>query len=571
MSSADSLQQEAVAWIEQDPDPETRDELTDLVRRAKTDEDARAELTDRFAGQLKFGTAGLRAELGAGPNRMNRVVVAHTSLGFASFLLGRAGQQGREPQPSVVIGFDARKNSDVFARDAAQIFQAAGVRAVLLPGPVPTPVTAFAVRHYGVSAGVMVTASHNPPRDNGYKVYLGDADAGSQIIPPVDAEIAEAIADAASIPYAEIARSQAFAQADQTVVAAYIAQTAAQVRSTTGNSAETKNDLRIAYTAMHGVGSQIAQQVYAAAGLPDVTVVPEQDVPDGDFPTVTFPNPEEPGALDLAFRTATGIDAELVIAHDPDADRLAVALPGEAGYTALTGNQLGLVLGWRMAERAQSEGKTGALACTIVSSPAVGEVAKHFGFDYRETLSGFKWVSRVPGLIFGFEEALGYLVHPDVVHDKDGISASAEIIALSCELKHEGKTLWDLLDEISATCGSFASGQVTVRLESRQLVEELSERLRQHPPAQLGGVRVTTVTDLREPGNAEVPANVLRFDLEDGSRLMIRPSGTEPKLKLYLDSHASSGGGATEQKAAAEAALERLTHATHAYLSEHGV
>lgn len=299
--------------------------------------------------------------------------------------------------------------------------------------------------------------------------------------------------------------------------------------------------------------------------------VPEQQHPDGSFPTVAFPNPEEPGALDLAYRTAEACNAALIIAHDPDADRLAIALPHSTGYRALTGNQLGLLLGWRMAERfvAHHDPASGTLACTIVSSPALAAVAKHYGLGYRETLSGFKWVSRVPGLVFGFEEALGYLVHPQVVSDKDGISASAEVLAWAAELAAEGRTLWDALDDAYTRFGYFASDQVVVRLASAAAVAPLAERIRANPPQELGGIAVDTITDLQQPGAAAVPANVLRFDFVDGSRLMIRPSGTEPKLKLYLDTH-STEGTPEERRSRAEGTLTTLVDATRTYLAALG-
>jgi phosphomannomutase len=572
-----SLLHRVETWIEQDPDAETRAELTELLNRAREhDAQAHTELQERFSGELKFGTAGLRAQLGAGPTRMNRVVVMHTSAGFANFLLRRSQAGEASNPPSVVIGFDGRKNSEVFARDAAEIFAGAGLRAILLPGPLPTPVTAFAVRHFHASAGVMVTASHNPPRDNGYKVFLGDADAGSQIIPPADAEIAEAIrAVAATESAQDLPRSRGYEHADNSVIAAYIAETAAAVRAGGNHDSERSGSLTVAYTAMHGVGSPVAQKVFAAAGLPEVVVTPEQDRPDGAFPTVTFPNPEEPGALDLAFRTARECSADLVVAHDPDADRLAIALPdpdSDNGYRALTGNQLGLLLGARMAERhhrtADPNDAPPALACTIVSSPGLRAIAEYYGYNYSETLSGFKWVSRVPNLIFGFEEALGYLVHPQIVHDKDGISASAEVIAFARELRASGRTLWDALTDVYETFGYFTSSQITVRLENPAAVDVLADRLRQNPPRVLGGVSVTRVMDLLVPGNAEIPANVLRYDLADGSRLMIRPSGTEPKLKLYLDT-SSTTGDAQQRQREAESALASLADATQELLQAH--
>lgn len=573
-----ALETLVLEWIATDPDPVTKKEATALLDAAnRGDTEAEADLRDAFAGRLAFGTAGLRAELGAGPARMNRVVVSQTSAGFAAFLLTRAAQGDASTPPSIVIGYDGRINSDVFARDTAEIMAGAGLLVTLLPKPLPTPVTAFAVRHLNVSAGVMVTASHNPPRDNGYKVYLGDADSGSQIIPPIDGLIAAHIDRAAEFSLTSLPRSTNYTIAGNEVQQAYISQVAAAVRaglaldeategSGTGTILAADVPLRISYTAMHGVGSETAKLVFRALDLPEVTPVPEQDQPDGLFPTVAFPNPEEPGALDLAFRTAREIDAEIIVAHDPDADRLAIALPDASaaeGYRRLTGNELGLLLGWRAAARAAAHAAhtgvtlSGALACTNVSSPALGAVARAYGLDYAETLSGFKWVSRVPGLLFGFEEAIGYLTHPEVVRDKDGILASADAIALAREAKLAGKTLWDLLDDASMKFGHFASTQIVVRLDSMPAATKLAEHLRAQPLGEIAGIAVVELQDLLAPGAAAVPANVLCYSLADGSRVMIRPSGTEPKLKVYIDTFAGEGTLA-ERRNAATAALATL-------------
>ncbi|WP_427869745.1 phospho-sugar mutase [Leucobacter luti] len=572
----------AEAWSSTDLDPETRDEARRLIARAR-DDDARAaaELADAFGGRLSFGTAGLRGRIGAGPRRMNRVVVSQTSAGFAAFLLERA-RSGATSQPaSIVIGYDGRVKSDVFARDVAEIMAGAGIRVFLLPEAGPTPLTAFAVRYLDVSAGVMITASHNPPRDNGYKVYLGDADGGSQIVPPSDGEIAAHIERAAKRPVRELPRSRDFTVLGPGVANAYVASASSallagfpKLPGDPGVAVGSDTQLRIAYTAMHGVGSDIARRVFTSSGLPSVTPVAAQDRPDGAFPTVDFPNPEEPGALDLAERTAREIGADLIVAHDPDADRLAIALPHPeepSGYRRLTGNELGLLLGWRAAEREHAraeiagERPRGALACTIVSSPALRAVAREYGLDYAETLSGFKWVSRVPGLIFGFEEALGYLTHPRIVRDKDGISASGDAIALVRELRSAGKTVWDLLDHASERFGHFASTQVTLRLDSMAAATALASAVRDAPPSELGGAKVKRTIDMLVPGAAEVPADVLRYDLAGGARVMIRPSGTEPKLKVYLDTF-SDEGSAAERRRDAEKALRKLEKSVRTYL-----
>lgn len=564
-------------WIAADPDPDTRAEAQQLLTAAEAgNTDALTTLRSAFGARLTFGTAGLRAELGPGPARMNRVVVSQTSAGFAAFLLERAARGETTSPPSIVIGYDGRIGSAVFARDTAEIMAGAGLRVTLLPEPLPTPVTAFAVRQLRASAGVMITASHNPPRDNGYKVYLGDADAGSQIIPPSDAEIAAHIDAAARLPFASLPRATHYTVAGSDIRAAYVAAVAQAVRDgLPGGVAELNTPLRIVYTAMHGVGGELAREVFAALGLPEVTPVAEQDEPDGCFPTVAFPNPEEPGALDLAYRQAREIDAELIVAHDPDADRLAIAVPdghSPEGYRRLSGNELGLLLGWRAAERereraaAAGEAPSGSLACTIVSSPALGAVARAYGLEYAETLSGFKWVSRVAGLRFGFEEAIGYLTHPAVVRDKDGILASADAIAMVRECKERGQSLWDLLDEASMRFGHYASTQLVVRLNSMADSEALAEWVRRTPPTSFAGQAVTEVRDLLAAGTA-VPANVLSYTLASGSRVMIRPSGTEAKLKVYIDCFAGEGT-LDERRSEAEANLARIAAALEEYLAQ---
>lgn len=580
MSEADlgALVSDVTQWIANDPDPETRTEAQELLTRAcQGDPEATHQLHDAFSGRLAFGTAGLRAKIGAGPRRMNRVVVSHTSAGLAAFLHRRAREGKTSTPPSIVIGYDGRVNSEAFARDVAEIMAGSGVRTVLLPEPLPTPVTAFAVRHLGVSAGVMITASHNPPRDNGYKVYLGDADEGAQIAPPSDAEIAALIDECSELPCSGLRRSTGYAVAGPELADAYIAGTADALMKGFYEPLPASTPT-VVYTALHGVGSTTVQRVFAAAGLPLVTTVAQQDRPDSTFPTVAFPNPEEDGALDLAYETARACSADLIIANDPDADRLAIAAPHPdeaSGYRRLTGNELGTLLGWRAAERArhaaESTGRplAGTLANTIVSSPALASIAHAYGLDHVETLSGFKWVSRVPNLLFGFEEALGYLTHPSVVHDKDGISAAADACAMACELRATGRTVWQLLDEASERFGHYASAQVVVRLESPEAVAALTERVRGTPPLHFDGVGVSRLRDFREPGHSAVPANVLAYDLTDGSRVMIRPSGTEPKLKAYLDVGCTAGSLA-ERRAVANASLHRIERGLRAYLREVG-
>ena len=537
----------ARSWRDQDPDAETRDELDAVLAAVESgDAAAVADLHDRFDSRLAFGTAGLRGALGAGPARMNRVLVAQAAAGFAAFLTGR------ESAPSIVIGYDGRKNSAVFARDTAEIMAAAGVRTTILPRALPTPVLAFAVRHLDVSAGVMVTASHNPARDNGYKVYLGGVDAGSQIVAPVDAEIAARIDEAATRPVSELPRSDDWSEAGDDLVREYVRRTAALA-----GTAASGTQPRVVYTAMHGVGWEVARRVFAQAGFVEPIPVAEQSAPDPDFPTVAFPNPEEPGALDLAFATADRVSADLVIANDPDADRLAVAVPSADGWRRLSGNEVGALLGWRAAERARRDDVDGTLAASIVSSPALREVARRYDLDYVDTLTGFKWVSRVGGLLYGYEEALGYLVDPEKVRDKDGISAAVDFLALAAELSAAGSTVAEHLVAFDERFGAYASSQISLRVDELAEIGRLTSRLREAPPATVGSHRVDRVDDFRDGFGGFPAGDVLRYWFTDGSRVIVRPSGTEPKLKVYIDA-SSTEGDARERRVAAGAAVADL-------------
>lgn len=534
----DALLAAARAWRDQDPDDTTRAELDTLLLAATAgDAIALADLTDRFASRLGFGTAGLRGELGAGPARMNRVLVSQAAAGLAAFLVAR------EATPSVVIGYDGRRNSEVFARDTATIMAAAGVSTTLLPRPLPTPVLAFAVRELRTSAGVMVTASHNPARDNGYKVYLGGVDGGSQIIPPTDRLIAAEIDRIALGSIADLPRTTDFIVADDAVVDEYVRRTASL-----GHAAA---PLSFVYSAMHGVGWETARKVFAAAGFSEPTLVTEQVEPDASFPTVAFPNPEEPGAMDLTFARAASIGADLAVVNDPDADRLAIAIPDRTGaWRRLSGNEVGCLLGWRAAERA---GGIGTLAASIVSSPALAVVARHYNLDFAETLTGFKWISRVDGLAYGFEEALGYLVNPDLVRDKDGISAAVDFLSLAAELKAVGKTVAHHLDDFTDRFGAHASAQISLRVEDLAEIAGTMARLRADPPATVGSIAVQSIDDFIDGFGTFGPSDILRIHLVGGARVIVRPSGTEPKLKVYVD---ASSNGAPSAAAAMVAKLE---------------
>ena len=515
------------AWIAADPDRVTRDELKELI--ACNDGLAMAE---RFDGALKFGTAGLRGALGAGPNRMNRVVVAQASAGLAAYLLTTAASR-----PRVVVGCDARTNSSVFADDAAAVLAGAGCEVIALPPELPTPVLAFAVRHLEADAGVMVTASHNPAGDNGYKVYLGGESEGAQIVAPIDTDIEGRIRDASATPFDQMPRGD-FTRLGREIVAAYAVATAAAVgpRWATGAPTPVENEesLRVVYTPLHGVGLTTLHAVLSASGyaLPDV--VAEQAAPDSGFPTVAYPNPEEAGALDLAFALAGRERADLILANDPDADRLAVAVPEGSSYRMLTGDELGVLLGWWAAQRAAATGRSGCLATTVVSAPALENIAERFGLQCQRTLSGFKWIGRVPELIYGYEEALGYLVNPETLRDKDGISAALAVLELAHELRGQGSSIGDKVAELAAEFGGVYGISFSVREPSADELRARMNALREHAVTSLAGREIARVDDYRDGLGDLPPTNLLAWHLADGARVMIRPSGTEPKLKFYV-------------------------------------
>ncbi|MGW7085574.1 phospho-sugar mutase [Streptomyces sp. NPDC054871] len=506
----------AQAWLAEDPDPETREELAKLIDATDTE-----ELSARFSGTLQFGTAGLRGELGAGPMRMNRSVVIRAAAGLAAYLKSKGRTDGL-----VVIGYDARHKSADFARDTAAVMTGAGLRAAVLPRPLPTPVLAFAIRHLGAVAGVEVTASHNPPRDNGYKVYLGD---GSQIVPPADAEIAAQIDAVATLH--DVPRPDAgWEILGDDVLGAYLARTDAVLSPGSPRTART------VYTAMHGVGKDTLLAAFERAGFPAPVLVAEQAEPDPDFPTVAFPNPEEPGAMDLSFAKAREADPDLIIANDPDADRCAAAVKNGpvgadgADWRMLRGDEVGALLAAHLVRR----GARGTFAESIVSSSLLGRIAEKAGLPYEETLTGFKWIARVEGLRYGYEEALGYCVDPEGVRDKDGITAALLLTELASELKEEGRTLLDLLDDLAVEHGLHATDQLSVRVEDLSLIADAMRRLREQPPTALAGLPVTKAEDLTQGTDTLPPTDGLRYTL-DGARVIVRPSGTEPKLKCYLE------------------------------------
>ncbi len=522
----------AAGWATQDPDPESRDALADLVRRAEQGSaDAIAELADAFAGRLEFGTAGLRGALGPGPNRMNRVVVGQAAAGLAGYLQDHGLSGGR-----VIIGFDARHSSDRFAADTAEIMAGAGFDALITSGPLPTPVLAFGIGHFGCVAGVVVTASHNPPQDNGYKVYLGD---GSQIVPPADAEISRRILEVAAHDLADVPRSDGYRVLDDALVEAYLERAARLV------PADVPRNVNWVYTPLHGVGLDVVDRAVARSGFRPSRVVVQQAEPDPRFPTVAFPNPEEPGSIDLALAEAKEGDADLVVANDPDADRCAVATVIDGRWRMLSGDELGALL----ADDALRSGRRGVYACSIVSSSLLAAMAAAYGQPFVYTLTGFKWIGRVPGLAFGYEEAIGYCVDPAAVPDKDGITALLRVLAVAAGLKATGHTLADRLDEIASTYGVFATDQLSVRVADLSLISAAMSRLRATDLRELAGEPVR-MTDLAA-GTAELPPTDAVLITGATVKVVVRPSGTEPKLKCYLEARVPVANGA-EMSAARE-------------------
>jgi phosphomannomutase len=531
----------ARAWLAEDPDPATVAELSALVAKVEAGHsDAGVELADAFDGTLQFGTAGLRGRLGPGSNRMNRVVVARAAAGLAAYLVANGG--GR-----VVIGYDARRNSDVFARDTARIMAGAGITAMVLPSALPTPVLAFAIRHLGCDAGVMVTASHNPPDDNGYKVYLGD---GSLIVPPADAQIAACIA--AVGPWASIPQSDDYRTLDDSVLDSYVARAVSLL-------GDGPREVSAVYTAMHGVGGAVFMRAVADAGFAAPAKVAAQFEPDGRFPTVNFPNPEEPGAMDLALADARAQGADVIIANDPDADRCAAGVRSGGDYRMLTGDEVGALLAWWIAERGRRAGSpvTGVYAQSIVSGTLLERIARDAGLGYATTLTGFKWISKVPDLRYGYEEALGYCCDPEAVKDKDGITASLLMLEMVAALKAEGRGVQDVLDDLARTFGLYATSQLSVRVSDISLIADAMARLRADPPTALGGRHVLALDDLEKGVDGLPPTDGLRFTLSD-ARVIIRPSGTEPKLKCYLQVVVPVTGEIAEARATAQSELDAV-------------
>jgi len=510
-----SLKAEVTAWIADDPDPHTAAQLQSAL-----DAGDEAGLKKYFNGFLQFGTAGLRGPVGPGPSSMNRAVVGRTTAGIAAYMKSRG-------MKSVVVGQDARHGSDEFAHETASIMSGAGMDVYLLPRPLPTPVLAFATQYLKCDIGIMVTASHNPPQDNGYKVYVGPtADginyAASQIISPTDQFMADEIASVTSLKSQP--RGKNWSIVGEDVITEYVLRTS--------KLAPRPGDLKIVYTAMHGVGTETVQRVFNHAGFATLILVDEQCTPDPDFPTVVFPNPEEPGAIDLAIKKARDFGAELVIANDPDADRCAAAInDSKVGWRMLRGDELGIIFGEWIARTKP----TGVFGNSIVSSSALRKISAHYGIDFQEVLTGFKWLAKIEDLAFGYEEAIGYAVDSENVNDKDGISAAIFLAQIAMDLKRGGLTLSDLLDEVWQRHGFHGTEQISIRVSDIAAITALLEGLRQNPPLEIAGIAVQSIDDLAAPKDGLPPTDGLRIWLAGGIRIIIRPSGTEAKLKCYIE------------------------------------
>jgi phosphomannomutase len=533
----DELLAVAEAWLADDPDPATRAELHKVLEGLPGTLD---DLRDRFAGPLTFGTAGLRGPLRAGPNGMNLAVVTRAAAGLIAWLDAQGGQG------PLVIGYDARHGSKAFAERTAQVATGAGRPALIMPSTLPTPVLAYAVRALDAVAGVMVTASHNPPQDNGYKVYLGaqlggPGGDGAQIVPPADAGIEAAIR--AVGPIAGVPLGEHGTVLDDKIIDGYVRGAAAVL------DPDGPRDLVVAYTPMHGVGGGTLAAAFAAAGFPVPSAVASQAEPDPEFPTVAFPNPEEPGAMDRLLALAAAQNADLAIANDPDADRCALAIPTGDGWRPLRGDELGVLLADHLIRR----GSPGTYATTIVSSQLLGRLCEARDVPYAETLTGFKWIVRAAEeLAYGYEEALGYCVAPALVRDKDGITAALTAAELAAGLKASGRTIGDRLDELAAEFGVHATDQLSVRVDDLSEIGAAMSRARQTPPNTLLGAPVTSVNDL-------LPENDVLTFRTASVRVVIRPSGTEPKLKAYLEVvEPVADGNVVAARARAATALQTL-------------
>ena len=538
------LRAEVEEWIALDPDPKTAAQLQSWLDSENTE-----ELNSAFSGFLQFGTAGLRGPIGPGPSRMNRAVVARAAAGIAAYMKERG-------LSSVVIGRDARYGSEDFTFESAAIFSGAGMKVYVLPRPLPTPVLAYAVRDLNVDCGIMVTASHNPPQDNGYKVYLGGVVDGinynaSQIVSPADEQISAHIATQNH----ELTRADVWEILNDDVLDRYVARTAL--------IAPDVYPVRAIYTAMHGVGTETVEKVFAKAAYADPILVKAQTDPDPDFPTVAFPNPEEPGAIDLSLVVAREHDGDVVIANDPDADRCAAAINDGGTWRMLSGDELGALFGEYLASNSPEKYRERCFANSIVSSSLLSKIANHHGIEFHETLTGFKWLAKLENLGFGYEEAIGYSVDPQTVNDKDGVSAAIALARIAGELKSQGSSISQYLKKIREKYGFHKTIQISIRVADLHNISRVLNAIRAAVPSEIAGYKVERFDDLLNPSGDLPPTDGVRFYLEEGIRVIIRPSGTEPKVKCYIE--VVRNGDTPEDHATAEAIIAMLSPTLKGY------
>ena len=538
------LRAEVEEWIALDPDPKTAAQLQGWL-----DSENVEELNSAFSGFLQFGTAGLRGPIGPGPSRMNRAVVARAAAGIAAYMKERG-------LSSVVIGRDARYGSEDFTFESAAIFSGAGMKVYVLPRPLPTPVLAYAVRDLNVDCGIMVTASHNPPQDNGYKVYLGGVVDGinynaSQIVSPADEQISAHIATQNH----ELTRADVWEILNDDVLDRYVARTAL--------IAPDVYPVRAIYTAMHGVGTETVENVFAKAAYADPILVKAQTDPDPDFPTVAFPNPEEPGAIDLSLVVAREHDGDVVIANDPDADRCAAAINDGGTWRMLSGDELGALFGEYLASNSPEKYRERCFANSIVSSSLLSKIANYHGIEFHETLTGFKWLAKLENLGFGYEEAIGYSVDPQTVNDKDGVSAAIALARIAGELKSQGSSISQYLKKIREKYGFHKTIQISIRVADLHNISRVLNSIRTAVPTEIAGYKVERFDDLLNPSGDLPPTDGVRFYLEEGIRVIIRPSGTEPKVKCYIE--VVRNGDTPEDHAAAEAIIAKLSPTLKGY------
>lgn len=543
---SDELRVEVEEWIALDPDPTTASQLRTWLESGNE-----SELRAAFSGFLQFGTAGLRGPIGPGPSRMNRAVVSRAASGIASYMQERG-------LTSVVIGRDARHGSEEFTFESAAIFSGAGIQVFVLPRPLPTPVLAYAVRDLHVDCGIMVTASHNPPQDNGYKVYLGGVVDGinynaSQIVSPADEQISILIAQ----KNFELNRGTEWTILNDDVLDRYVARTALL--------APTYFDVKSVYTAMHGVGTETVERTFAQANFNAPILVTAQTTPDPNFPTVAFPNPEEPGAIDLSLQVARARNADVVIANDPDADRCAAAIEEHGIWRMLTGDELGSLFGDYLANNSPEQYKERCFANSIVSSSLLSKIAKKHGIEFHETLTGFKWLAKLENLGFGYEEAIGYSVDPQTVNDKDGVSAAIMLARIAGELKSRGSSISEYLQKINAEYGFHKTVQISIRVADLSSIGRILDSIRRSQPAEIAGLKVLRFDDLLKPQGTLPPTDGLRFYLERDVRVIIRPSGTEPKVKCYIEVVVPSGSKADQLQA--ESIVAQLSPALRGYFA----